>query len=95
MCRPTRIELIDGTIVENPRVVLQKIAQESGAAAFFPRSDRELVQAVEAITHDVRTQYTLAFYPRFLEADKYHELRVTVRSGRYNVRARPGYASSF
>jgi len=88
----SRIELIDGTIVDNPRFVLQKIAQESGAASFFPRSDRELVKAVEEITHDVRTQYTLAFYPQSSEAEKYHELRVTVRSGRYNVRARPGYS---
>jgi VWFA-related protein len=91
----SRIELVDGTIIDNPRAVLQRIAQESGAASFFPRSDKELDKAIEEITRDVRTQYTLAFYPQSSEADKYHELRVTVRSGRYNVRARPGYASGF
>src|SRR5262245_12717814 len=32
-----RIELIDGSLVDNPRDVLQRLARESGAASFFPR----------------------------------------------------------
>ena len=90
----TRIELIDGAIVDNPRVVLGKLARESGAVSFFPRSDQELTKAVEEITKDLRTQYTVAFYPKSPDAEnRYHQLRVTVRGGRYNVRARPGYGT--
>jgi len=90
-----RIELIDGAFVDNPRVVLQKLARESGAASFFPRSDKELAKAVEDIVSDLHTQYTLAFYPQYLNQEsRYHKLRVTVRGSRYDVRARPGYGVS-
>jgi len=89
----SRVELIDGSLVDNPRVVLQKLARESGAESFFPRSDKELARAVQEIGSDLRTQYTLAFYPTSLDSETgYHELRVTVR-GRYDVRARPGYGA--
>jgi Ca-activated chloride channel family protein len=87
-----RIELIDGSLVDNPRVVLQKLARESGAASFFPRSDKELAKAVEDIVSDLHTQYTVAFYPQYSdEESRYHQLRVIVRGRRYDVRARPGY----
>lgn len=89
-----RIELIDGALVDNPRVVLHNLARESGAASFFPRSDKELAKAVEDIVSDLHTQYTVAFYPQYSdEESRYHKLRVTVRGGRYDVRARPGYGA--
>jgi Ca-activated chloride channel family protein len=85
---------IDGKELDNPRIALEKVAQESGADFFFPRSDKELVQAVTQISEDLRTQYTLAFYPRFQDREnRYHDLRVTVRSSSYKVRARPGYGT--
>ncbi len=87
-----RIELSDSHTIDNPREVLTRIARESGAESFFPQSDTELVKAVEEITNDLRTQYTLAFYPNTEGRERsYHQLRVTVRGGRYNVRSRPGY----
>src|SRR5262249_45326791 len=87
-----RIELVDGSLVDNPRDVLQRLARESGAASFFPRSDKELAKAVESITRDIGTQYTLAFYPESSDAEsRYHQLRVTTRNERYEVRARLGY----
>src|SRR5204863_2629590 len=71
------------------------IARDSGGVAFFPRSDAELAKAVDEITKDIRTQYTLAFYPQSPEAEsRYHQLRVTIRGGRYTVRARPGYGTA-
>jgi len=86
--------LADRSTIDNPRNVLQRIARESGAVSFFPRSDRELAKAIEEITNDLRTQYTLAFYPQPERPDnRYHTLRVTVRGGRYNVRFRPGYGA--
>lgn len=87
------VTLADGRQIDNPRIVLEKLADESGGAAFFPRTDAELARAVDEITNDVRTQYTLAFYPDSSDSDKYHPLRVAVRGGKYTVRARPGYGT--
>jgi VWFA-related protein len=90
----SRVELIDGSFVDNPRFVLQRLARDSGAESFFPRSDKDLAKAVEEIVSDLRTQYTVAFYPQPPDIEpRYHELRVAVRGGRYDVRARPGYVS--
>jgi len=90
-----KLTLIDGREVDNPRYVLRRLATDSGAEAFFPRSDKELAEAVRKIAHDLRTQYTLSFYPPVSVNDnEYHQLRVDVRGGRYGVRARPGYSTS-
>jgi len=87
-----RIALNEYHEIDNPRVVLENLARDSGGEAYFPRNDQELVRAVERIINDLRTQYTLAFYPQSSEAaNRYHQLRVDVRGGKYNVRARPGY----
>ncbi len=86
--------LADGRSVDNPRDVLRRIARESGAEAFFPRNDGELQRAIEAIVNDLRTQYTLSFYPQPEDQERsYHQLRVTVRGRGNNVRARPGYGT--
>jgi hypothetical protein len=85
---------IDGKELDNPRIALEKVAKESGADFFFPRSDKELAEAVAEISEDLRTQYTLAFYPRLQDREnRYHELRVAVRNSSYKVRARPGYGT--
>jgi Ca-activated chloride channel family protein len=89
-----KVELSDGRTIDNPRVVLERVAKESGAESYFPRSDAQLAKAVEDIANDLRTQYTLAFYPQPEDRERsYHQLRVAVGKGRYKVRARPGYGS--
>jgi Ca-activated chloride channel family protein len=89
-----KMKRIDGKELDNPRIALEKVARESGADYFFPRSDKELTEAVAEISEDLRTQYTLAFYPRFQDHEnRYHELRVAVRNNSYKVRARPGYGT--
>jgi Ca-activated chloride channel homolog len=89
-----RVALAGGRMIDNPRQVLEKIARESGAESFFPRSDAELSKVVDEITNDLRTQYTLAFYPQSEDREsRYHQLRVIIRGGHYNVRARPGYGT--
>jgi len=85
---------IDGKELDNPRIALEKVAKESGGDFFFPQSDKELAQAVAQISEDLRTQYTLAFYPRSQDREgRYRQLRVTVRNSSYKVRARPGYGT--
>jgi Ca-activated chloride channel family protein len=80
-----------GEKVDNPRLALEKIAKDSGGKSFFPKSDRELTRSIAEITEDLRTQYTIGFYPNPLRPNAYHELKVSVRGGRYTVRTRPGY----
>jgi Ca-activated chloride channel family protein len=89
------IQLVDGREIDNPRRVLNDIAPESGGVAFFPKSDTDLARAVDEIKNDLRSQYTLAFYPPSAASEGgYHQLRVTVRGGRYSIRARPGYGTA-
>jgi Ca-activated chloride channel family protein len=85
------LTLIDGQVIDNPRIVLETLAHDSGADAFFPRSDVELSKAVQEIAAALRTQYSIAYYPSALRDNHYHQLRVRILGGRYNVRARPGY----
>jgi hypothetical protein len=86
-----KLTLIDGHVIDNPRIVLETLAHDSGADAFFPRSDVELSKAVQQIAAALRTQYSIAYYPSALRDNHYHQLRVRVLGGRYNVQARPGY----
>jgi VWFA-related protein len=86
------VSLVDGTPIDNPRVAFERMAAESGAQAFFPTSDGGLRQAVEVIAADLRTQYTLAYYPPNPDqTDKYRSIRVGVRRKGLSLRARRGY----
>ena len=87
----TQLSLTNGVAVDNPRIALEKIARESGAASFFPASDKELAEAIVKINEDLKTQYTISFYPASSDRNRYHSLKVTVRGNRYTVRARPGF----
>jgi Ca-activated chloride channel homolog len=91
---PAKISLLNGQQIDNPRVVFQRLAKESGAEAFFPRSDQDLRRTIDRITTDLRTQYTLAYQPsRPLTAGEYRRIEVKVQGGRWRVRARPGYGT--
>lgn len=88
-----KLSLTNGDEVDNARLALESIAKESGAESYFPRSDEQLAKAVAEINEDLRTQYTLSFYPDSSNSEGYHKLRVAVKGGRYRVRARPGYGT--
>jgi Ca-activated chloride channel family protein len=84
---------IDGKPIDNPRVVFQRLARESGAEAYFPLNDGDLREAVEKISADLRRQYTLAFYPpEDIRPGEYRTLQVQVNRPGIRVRARVGYA---
>ncbi len=83
----------DGKVIDNPREVLKELAEDSGARAFFPESDQELQAATAEIVADIKAQYTIAFYPPAVDENQYHQLEVTVRDTRDQVRVRSGYWS--
>lgn len=86
------VRLISGKEVDNPRFAFKRLAEESGAACFFPRSVLELRKVVETISNDLRHQYTLAYYsPQNPAMNRYRKIEVKVNRRGLRVRARPGY----
>jgi len=76
--------------------VLRSFAADSGGRAYLvsenmlggknSQFDRILAQ----IAAELRSQYTLAYYPAHPDDGRYHDIRVSTRYG-YYVRARKGY----
>jgi Ca-activated chloride channel family protein len=76
--------------------VLRRFASDSGGRAYLvsenmlggknSQFDRILAQ----IAAELRSQYTLAYYPAHPDDGRYHDIRVSTRYG-YYVRARRGY----
>jgi VWFA-related protein len=80
---------------KNPGV-LKKIAQETGAERFLPRTPGELMRACAQIAREIRSGYTIGYAPPDRDGG-YHRIRVIVDLSppqRLNVRTRPGYFAS-
>lgn len=89
------VRLVGGQEIDNPRFVFKRLAEESGAAYYFPTADEELIRAVEAISNDLRHQYTIAYYPPNPKTDgRYRKIEVKVNRRALKVRARAGYVTS-
>jgi VWFA-related protein len=89
------------------RKALQEIAEASGGLAFFPEpvhregaSANDTVEEVESIctqvAHDIRNQYTLAYYPSNAKRDgSFRTVQVEVipprGHGKLTARTRNGY----
>jgi Ca-activated chloride channel homolog len=77
-------------------MVLEKLAQATGGQAYFPKSLDQVEGTCEHIAHDIRNQYTLAYYPSNMQRDgSFRNVRVQVadplRRANLMVRTRPGY----
>jgi Ca-activated chloride channel family protein len=87
-----RLLLAPGRFIDNPRVVFERLAQQSGAGVFFPRSDKALQAAAGQISRDLGTQYTLGYSPSNPAADnRYRRIKVKLQPKGLKVRARQGY----
>src|SRR5579885_777410 len=63
--------------------VLRKIAEVTGGEAYFPRSLDEVSGTCEQIAHDIRNQYTLAYYPTNARKDgTFRTVRVEAINGK-------------
>lgn len=80
---------------ERDKQVLSALAQATGGAAFFPQGLQEVEAICTLIAHDIRHQYTLAYYPAKPKDGTYRALRVELipppGSGKLSVRTRTGY----
>jgi Ca-activated chloride channel homolog len=72
---------------------LEWIATGTGGKAFTPELNAQLDKAFTAIIGDLRTQYSLGFYPHDvpLTKDRWHKLEIREKSGKLQVFARNRY----
>jgi len=87
---------IHGGSAHRAAKILEKLAEVSGGEAYFPRSLDEVQSTCEQIAHDIRNQYTLAYYPSNARKDgTFRNVRVDAFSNgnhaKLAVRTKPGY----
>jgi Ca-activated chloride channel family protein len=74
--------------------LLNRIAQETGGRAFFPRTEAELPDVIKELTHDLRTQYVIGYTPTNAARDgSFRKIQVTLAPGKSKRAAitRSGY----
>jgi len=81
---------------KNARKALVAIAQASGGVAYFPENVEDVHSICEQVAHDIRHQYTLAYYPSNTAKDgSYRTVHVDVipprGHGKLTARTRNGY----
>ncbi|MBA3766008.1 MAG: VWA domain-containing protein [Acidobacteria bacterium] len=61
--------------------LINRFAKETGGRAFFPNNLAELNDIAREISHDLRTQYVIGYYPTNSARDgSFRQIRVTVES---------------
>jgi Ca-activated chloride channel homolog len=79
---------------EKAEALLSKLAEETGGKAFFPKELSEVQAIAQQISLDLRTQYSIGYYPTNSVKDgSFHAVKVQVNSGarRLIARHRNGY----
>jgi VWFA-related protein len=81
-----------GASVPALRQGLERYARATGGRAFFARTPKELDRVFAEVVEELANQYMLSYVPRDLQHDgSWHTLKVKVRNGKYQVRAREGF----
>lgn len=75
--------------------VLRQLARVSGGEAFFPKQVPDATGVLQAISRDIRNQYTIGYVPTDVKRDgKYRAVQVKLKephAERWIARTRPGY----
>jgi Ca-activated chloride channel family protein len=89
------IALVDPLALDRNPKALRRLADGTGGLAYQPASVSVVGKAFQAIAHDIRSRYTLAYTPPDGAADgKLRHVRVTVNAQGHSglkVRTRTGY----
>ncbi len=84
-----------GATVPQLRKSLETYAHSTGGRAFFPRQTRELDGIFDDIVAELANQYVLSYSSTNLKQDNsWRNIKVQVRSGKYEIRARRGYRAT-
>jgi Ca-activated chloride channel family protein len=81
---------------EKAEGLLNKLAEETGGKAFYPRELSEVHTIAQQISTDLRTQYAIGYYPSNSSKDgTFRAVKVQVNSGtrRLLARSRNGYTA--
>jgi VWFA-related protein len=74
---------------------LETYARSTGGRAFFPHHTKELDAVFDTIVAELANQYVLSYSSTNTEQDnKWRNIKVQVRKGKYDVRARRGYRAN-
>jgi Ca-activated chloride channel homolog len=77
------------------RRVLETLAEQTGGAAYFPKSVNQVDEIAAEVAQDIRTQYTIAYHStKSPLLGGYREIHVEAKGktfGRLSVRTRSGY----
>lgn len=72
--------------------VAKKMTEETGGRSIDVSSEKHLNEAFDQISEELRTQYTLGFYPPGEGRDgKFHKIKVETVNKEYKVLARKGF----
>jgi Ca-activated chloride channel family protein len=81
---------------DKAETLLNKLAEETGGKAFFPKELSEVHAIAEQISTDLRTQYSIGYYPTNKNKDgSFRAVKVQVNSGNRKLvaRTRNGYTA--
>jgi Ca-activated chloride channel homolog len=82
----------NGATVPLLRKSLEDYARATGGRAFFPRQAKDLDRVFDAIVAELSNQYVLSYSSTNRAQDgRWRDIKVRVRSGNYDIRARSGY----
>jgi len=83
--------VVDPRYGGNPGVA-HKLAEETGGRMISVRSEKKLVEAFDEISEELRSQYTLGYYPTNSARDgKFRKIKVDTAGHDLKVLARKGY----
>lgn len=80
----------------NAENLLNKLAAETGGTAFFPRELSQVHTIAQQISNDLRTQYSIGYYPSNSKRDgTFRQVKVQVNAGARKLvaRTRNGYTA--
>jgi Ca-activated chloride channel family protein len=84
-----------GSTVPQLRASLEAYARSTGGKPFFPKHTGELDAVFDEIVAELANQYVLSYSPLNAKQDgKWRKIRVRVRKGNYDIRAREGYVAA-
>src|SRR3989475_13151361 len=72
--------------------VARKLAEETGGRAIVVRNEKKLEEAFDQISEEMRTQYTLGYYPTNTARDgRFRKIKIESTRDGLHVLARRGY----
>jgi VWFA-related protein len=84
-----------GAMVPHLRQSLETYARSTGGRPFFPKNAKDLDAVFDVIVTELAHQYVLSYSSTNTRHDgQWRDIKVQVRNGKYDIRARRGYRAA-